>query len=141
MTPSKIYIIPLHELSNTHRKRVGKLPIPPITPSDITRIRDSMHLSKYLFAELLGVDYHTLRKWEAGYTKPTPLISLFFHMLEQSGTYQNKIWLQNFRNHQQNPLKRLGTQKLRSLESSQLTSAIKLKKLGTQKKPGRLLKK
>lgn len=42
-------------------------------PDEIKKMRAELHLSQEKLAQLLGVSYTTLNRWENGLAKPSPL--------------------------------------------------------------------
>lgn len=51
--------------------------------TNIKRLRDQLELSQERFAQLLGVSLQTVRRWEAGVSKPLPIIGLKIMELER----------------------------------------------------------
>ncbi len=54
-----------------------------VTDKKVRRLRERLDLSQERFAHLLGVSLQTVRRWEAGVSKPLPIISLRLSELER----------------------------------------------------------
>lgn len=51
--------------------RLCLLPVEPLKPEQIKRIRESSRVSQGVFARLLNTSVSTVQKWEVGQKKPT----------------------------------------------------------------------
>lgn len=57
-------------------------PAPKITPRELAKLRESMNLSRGLFATYLRTNARTLENWEQGRAKPNAQASLLIRMLQ-----------------------------------------------------------
>jgi putative transcriptional regulator len=57
--------------------------LPPVDPRTIREVRERFHLSRALFARLLGLSTRTLEGWEQGRSNPTRVAALLFELLRQ----------------------------------------------------------
>ncbi len=57
--------------------------LPRVDPQTIREVRQRFHLSRALFARLLGLSVRTLEGWEQGRSSPTPLAAILFELLRQ----------------------------------------------------------
>lgn len=64
---------------------------PPVDPQTIRDVRERFHLSRALFARLLGLSVRTLEGWEQGRSNPTRVAALLFELLRQHPETLGKI--------------------------------------------------
>jgi len=57
----------------------------------IKQIRLRLGLSQERFAQLLGVSWHTVRRWESGTTRPLPIISRKLQELQRTAMAQRRV--------------------------------------------------
>jgi putative transcriptional regulator len=65
----------------THKLEVPEPP--PVDPQTIRKVRQRFHLSRALFARMLGLSVRTLEGWEQGRSNPTRVAALLFELLRQ----------------------------------------------------------
>lgn len=58
-------------------------PAPRITPKELAKVRESMNLSRGLFASYLRTNARTLENWEQGRAKPNAQAALLIRLLQQ----------------------------------------------------------
>lgn len=61
---------------------------PKITPTELARLRESMNLSRGLFASYLRTNARTLENWEQGRAKPNAQAALLIRLVQ---TYPDTI--------------------------------------------------
>src|SRR5690242_14969535 len=84
--------IPL-ETQYTVRQVVAVEPPPPLTAADVRGIRESLELSQPVFADFLGTSTSTVRSWEQGQKRPSPMARRFLGLIAADPTY----WKGRFR--------------------------------------------
>jgi putative transcriptional regulator len=84
--------IPLEQAARVRPALVSIRP-PNLKAADIRAIRESLGLNQALFASFLGVRPTTLRSWEQGETRPSPLARRFLDEIRDDREY----WLEKFR--------------------------------------------
>jgi putative transcriptional regulator len=84
--------IPL-ETKYTVRQVVAVEPPPLLTPADVRRVRESLGLSQPVFADFLGTSPSTVRSWEQGQKRPSPMARRFLGLIAADPTY----WSGRFR--------------------------------------------
>jgi hypothetical protein len=84
--------IPL-EPATTVRPSPGRIKPPNLKAADIRAIRESLGLKQALFASFLGVRPTTLRSWEKGETRPSPLARRFLDEIRDDRDY----WLEKLK--------------------------------------------
>lgn len=57
--------------------------IPRITPKELVRLRESLYLSRALFAVYLRTNVRTLENWEQGRAKPNAQAALLINLVKQ----------------------------------------------------------
>lgn len=62
---------------------IEPLPIPEITAADLVRLRESLNLSRAVFARRLRTNPRTLENWELGRAKPNAQAALLIKLVEQ----------------------------------------------------------
>jgi DNA-binding transcriptional regulator YiaG len=78
--------IPL-ETKYTIRQVSAVEPPPPITPADVRAIRESLGLSQPVFAAFLGTSPSTVRSWEQGQKRPSPMARRFLGLIAADPSY------------------------------------------------------
>lgn len=58
-------------------------PPPVVTPRDVVRIRERLHLSRALFAVYLRTNVRTLENWEQGRARPNAQAALLINLVKQ----------------------------------------------------------
>ena len=58
-------------------------PAPKITPKELVRLRESLKLSRALFAVYLRTNVRTLENWEQGRAKPNAQAALLINLVKQ----------------------------------------------------------
>jgi putative transcriptional regulator len=58
-------------------------PAPKITPKELIRVRESLNLSRALFAVYLRTNVRTLENWEQGRAKPNAQAALLINLVKQ----------------------------------------------------------
>jgi putative transcriptional regulator len=58
-------------------------PAPTITPKELAKVRESMNLSRGLFASYLRTNARTLENWEQGRAKPNAQAALLIRLLQR----------------------------------------------------------
>ena len=58
-------------------------PAPKITPKELIRVRESLNLSRALFAVYLRTNVRTLENWEQGRAKPNAQAALLINLVIQ----------------------------------------------------------
>jgi putative transcriptional regulator len=58
-------------------------PAPKITPRELIRVRESLNLSRALFAVYLRTNVRTLENWEQGRAKPNAQAALLISLVKQ----------------------------------------------------------
>lgn len=58
-------------------------PAPKITPKELIRVRESLNLSRALFAVYLRTNVRTLENWEQGRAKPNAQAALLINLVMQ----------------------------------------------------------
>ena len=58
-------------------------PVPPVTPKELKRIRESLRISRSLFAAYLRTNVRTLENWEQGRAKPNAQASLLINLVKR----------------------------------------------------------
>lgn len=61
------------------------LPVEPLEPAEIKRIRESAHVSQAVFARLLNTSLSTVQKWEIGQKKPAGTALKLLHLVQKRG--------------------------------------------------------
>jgi putative transcriptional regulator len=84
--------IPLEQAARVRPSPVSIKP-PDLKAADIRAIRESLGLNQALFASFLGVRPTTLRSWEQGETRPSPLARRFLDEIRDDRDY----WLEKLR--------------------------------------------
>lgn len=69
-------------LPHVTRRKVSISPVPKYDATKIKKIRNSLHLTQMIFAEVLGVSLKTVEAWESGRNNPNGPASRFLQMLE-----------------------------------------------------------
>jgi putative transcriptional regulator len=65
----------------THAPEVK--PVPAVTPKDLIRLRESLNLSRALFAVYLRTNVRTLENWEQGRAKPNAQAALLINLVKR----------------------------------------------------------
>jgi putative transcriptional regulator len=76
----------LHEVATVRPSPIKRTP-PDLLPAEIRAIRESLGLSTSLFAGFLGLRASTLRSWEHGETRPSPLARRFLEEIRDDREY------------------------------------------------------
>jgi DNA-binding transcriptional regulator YiaG len=84
--------IPLEQAA-TVRPAPWRIKPPNLKAADIRAIRESLGLNQALFASFLGVRPATLRSWEQGETRPSPLARRFLDEIRDDPEY----WLEKLK--------------------------------------------
>ena len=58
-------------------------PVPAVTPKDLIRLRESLNLSRALFAVYLRTNVRTLENWEQGRAKPNAQAALLINLVKR----------------------------------------------------------
>lgn len=58
-------------------------PAPELTPEDLVRIREKLHLSRALFAAYLRTNVRTLENWEQGRARPNAQAALLVSLVKK----------------------------------------------------------
>jgi putative transcriptional regulator len=58
-------------------------PVPAVSPKDLIRLRESLNLSRALFAVYLGTNVRTLENWEQGRAKPNAQAALLINLVKR----------------------------------------------------------
>jgi putative transcriptional regulator len=58
-------------------------PAPKLTPREVIRVRENLHLSRALFAVYLRTNVRTLENWEQGRAKPNAQAALLINLVKQ----------------------------------------------------------
>jgi putative transcriptional regulator len=58
-------------------------PAPAISPKELVRVRESLNLSRALFAVYLRTNVRTLENWEQGRAKPNAQAALLINLVKQ----------------------------------------------------------
>lgn len=58
-------------------------PAPELTPDDLVRLRERLHLSRGLFAAYLRTNVRTLENWEQGRARPNAQAALLIHLVRR----------------------------------------------------------
>jgi putative transcriptional regulator len=58
-------------------------PAPEVTPKELIRVRESLNLSRALFAVYLRTNIRTLENWEQGRAKPNAQAALLINLVKQ----------------------------------------------------------
>lgn len=68
--------------------RTANVPGPPprYVASDVIRVRESLNLSRNLFAQLLNVSPRTVERWETGAQQPAPPVRRLLQLVESQPT-------------------------------------------------------
>ena len=61
------------------------LPLRPLTPADIRRIRTANHVSQAVFAAYLGTGKTTVQQWEQGQKKPGGPAQRLLDLIDRKG--------------------------------------------------------
>lgn len=63
--------------------KVASKPAPVLSPQDVLRVREQLHLSRPVFAHYLRTNPRTLENWEQGRAKPNAQAALLIRMVAQ----------------------------------------------------------
>lgn len=66
-----------------HRQVVQALPVPAMTPTEVLNVRESLKLSRTVFAHYLRTNPRTLENWEQGRAKPNAQAALLIRLVAQ----------------------------------------------------------
>jgi putative transcriptional regulator len=58
-------------------------PAPKVTPKELIRVRESLNLSRALFAVYLRTNVRTLENWEQGRARPNAQAALLINLVKQ----------------------------------------------------------
>jgi len=58
-------------------------PAPEVTPKELIRVRESLNLSRALFAVYLRTNVRTLENWEQGRARPNAQAALLINLVKQ----------------------------------------------------------
>ncbi|MET0498399.1 MAG: DNA-binding transcriptional regulator [Steroidobacteraceae bacterium] len=61
------------------------VPVAPLRPAEIKRIREGSHVSQAVFAALLNTSVSTVQKWEVGQKSPTGTALKLLHLVQKNG--------------------------------------------------------
>ena len=61
---------------------VGFKPAPTVTPKELIRVRESLNMSRALFAVCLRTNVRTLENWEQGRAKPNAQAALLINLVK-----------------------------------------------------------
>ncbi|MEO8922238.1 MAG: DNA-binding transcriptional regulator [Caldimonas sp.] len=65
--------------------RLCLLPVEPLQPREIKRIREGTRVSQAVFAALLNTSLSTVQKWEIGQKRPTGTALKLLHLVQEKG--------------------------------------------------------
>jgi putative transcriptional regulator len=57
-------------------------PAPTVTPKELIRVRESLNMSRALFAAYLRINVRTLENWEQGRAKPNAQAALLINLVK-----------------------------------------------------------
>jgi putative transcriptional regulator len=63
--------------------KVQSKPAPSLSPQDVLKVREQLHLSRPVFASYLRTNPRTLENWEQGRAKPNAQAALLIRMVAQ----------------------------------------------------------
>jgi putative transcriptional regulator len=63
--------------------KVQAKPAPSLSPQDVLKVREQLHLSRPVFASYLRTNPRTLENWEQGRAKPNAQAALLIRMVAQ----------------------------------------------------------
>jgi putative transcriptional regulator len=73
-----------HEGKRTLRTHsIEYKPAPKVTPRELVRVRESLNLSRALFAVYLRTNVRTLENWEQGRAKPNAQAALLINLVKR----------------------------------------------------------
>lgn len=58
-------------------------PVPTVTPKELIRVRESLNMSRALFAVYLRTNVRTLENWEQGRAKPNAQAALLINLVKR----------------------------------------------------------
>lgn len=58
-------------------------PAPKVTPQELVRVREDLHISRALFAVYLRTNVRTLENWEQGRAKPNAQAALLINLVRR----------------------------------------------------------
>jgi putative transcriptional regulator len=58
-------------------------PAPTLSPKELIRVRESLHISRAVFAAYLRTNVRTLENWEQGRAKPNAQAALLINLVKQ----------------------------------------------------------
>jgi putative transcriptional regulator len=58
-------------------------PAPALSPKELVRVRESLHISRAVFAAYLRTNVRTLENWEQGRAKPNAQAALLINLVKQ----------------------------------------------------------
>ena len=58
-------------------------PAPKITPQEVVRVREHLHISRAMFAVYLRTNVRTLENWEQGRAKPNAQAALLINLVKR----------------------------------------------------------
>jgi len=58
-------------------------PVPKVTPRELIRVRESLNISRALFAVYLRTNVRTLENWEQGRAKPNAQAALLINLVKR----------------------------------------------------------
>ncbi len=58
-------------------------PVPKVTPKELIRVRESLNISRALFAVYLRTNVRTLENWEQGRAKPNAQAALLINLVKR----------------------------------------------------------
>ena len=61
------------------------LPVAPLKPAQIKRIRETSRVSQAVFARMLNTSVSTVQKWEIGQKRPTGTALKLLHLVQKRG--------------------------------------------------------
>ena len=62
---------------------VAYKPPPALTPQELVRVRESLNISRAVFAAYLRTNVRTLENWEQGRAKPNAQAALLIHLVKR----------------------------------------------------------
>ena len=72
--------VTMHEFDH-----LSLVPLPPLRPAQIKRIRETSRVSQAVFAALLNTSVSTVQKWEIGKKRPTGTALKLLHLVQKNG--------------------------------------------------------
>lgn len=84
-TRGKRYAFVLDQVTLRELDTLRLLPIEPLAPTEIKRIREGTHVSQAVFARLLNTSVSAVQKWEIGQKRPAGTALKLLHLVQKHG--------------------------------------------------------